>query len=113
LSRRKTENRRTILYIGGQMLHRGRNAVTQYERARSEYADLGVDVESVLDALAEIPVSIHCWQGDDVGGFERPDSVLAGGGIQATGNFPERLGTWRNCGRIWTRSSRLFREPIG
>jgi L-rhamnose isomerase len=87
------------------MLHRGRNAVTQYERARSEYADLGVDVESVLDALAEIPVSIHCWQGDDVGGFERPDSVLAGGGIQATGNFP---GKARNVEELRADLDKVF-----
>jgi L-rhamnose isomerase len=47
----------------------------------------------VIARLARIPVSIHCWQGDDVGGFERPGSVLAGGGIQVTGNYPGKART--------------------
>ena len=49
-----------------------------YDTARAAYAALGVDTDAVLARLARIPVSIHCWQGDDVGGFERPGSVLAG-----------------------------------
>ncbi len=62
--------------------------MTQYEHAQAEYARLGVDTEAVLNKLVGVPISIHCWQGDDVGGFESPDAVLAGGGIQTTGNFP-------------------------
>ena len=42
----------------------------RYQAAREVYAALGVDTEKALHALAEIPLSIHCWQGDDVGGFE-------------------------------------------
>ncbi|PKL11957.1 MAG: L-rhamnose isomerase, partial [Spirochaetae bacterium HGW-Spirochaetae-8] len=64
-----------------------------YDTARAAYAALGVDTDAVIARLARIPVSIHCWQGDDVGGFERPGSVLAGGGIQVTGNYPGKART--------------------
>ncbi|MFN4154074.1 MAG: L-rhamnose isomerase [Paracoccaceae bacterium] len=60
-----------------------------YESARQQFADWGVDTETALSALATIPISMHCWQGDDVKGFERR-SGTAGGGIQATGNHPGR-----------------------
>lgn len=58
-----------------------------YELARERYADLGVDTEQALSALAGISLSLHCWQGDDVAGFEAPDAGL-GGGIAVTGNYP-------------------------
>ena len=57
--------------------------------AKEYYEDLGVDAEAALAALQEIPISIHCWQGDDVVGFER-DAGGASGGILATGNYPGR-----------------------
>ena len=60
---------------------------TPYSFAQENYAKLGVDTEAVLAALAATPISLHCWQGDDVGGFENPNAVLSGG-IQATGNYP-------------------------
>ncbi|MCC5954909.1 MAG: L-rhamnose isomerase [Natronohydrobacter sp.] len=60
-----------------------------YDLARAEFADWGVDTETALTALAAIPISVHCWQGDDVGGFEQR-SGTSGGGIQATGNHPGR-----------------------
>lgn len=59
-----------------------------FNTAVEAYAALGVDVQAALDKLATIPLSLHCWQGDDVGGFEEPGAVLAGGGIQTTGNYP-------------------------
>ena len=59
-----------------------------YKIAKAQYEEYGVDVENVLETLKSIPISIHCWQGDDVGGFEKPNSKLTGGGIQATGNYP-------------------------
>jgi len=58
-----------------------------YEWARDRYARLGVSADRALDVLRGIPISLHCWQGDDVGGFEN-DLGLTGGGIQATGNHP-------------------------
>ncbi|MEJ2246376.1 MAG: L-rhamnose isomerase [Acidobacteriota bacterium] len=59
-----------------------------YEIAGEVYAEIGVDTERALDRLDRTPVSLHCWQADDVGGCEHPDSALAGGGIQTTGNYP-------------------------
>lgn len=64
-----------------------------YESARGKYAELGVDTEKALGALARVPLGIHCWQGDDVGGFEREGSALGGGGIQVTGNYPGKART--------------------
>lgn len=67
--------------------------ITQgYEHAREVYGALGVDVDAAMDRLASIPVSLHCWQGDDVGGFESLSSA-SGGGIQATGNYPGKAVT--------------------
>lgn len=58
-----------------------------YESARERYAAIGVDTDKAIEKLATIPISLHCWQGDDVGGFESPDGEL-GGGIAVTGNYP-------------------------
>ena len=64
----------------------------RYESARAAFARYGVDVDAALAKLAEKPISIHCWQGDDVHGFDRPDETLSGG-IQTTGNYPGRART--------------------
>lgn len=64
-----------------------------YSAARETYAALGVDTEAALATLARTPISLHCWQGDDVGGFERAGASLDGGGIQATGNYPGKART--------------------
>jgi L-rhamnose isomerase len=64
-----------------------------YELAREQFAELGVDTDAALKALRRYAISIHCWQADDVGGFERPDAMLSGGGIQATGNYPGKART--------------------
>lgn len=58
-----------------------------YEIAKERYAAVGVDVEEAISKLQEISLSLHCWQADDVAGFENPDGKLSGG-IQATGNYP-------------------------
>ncbi len=60
--------------------------------ARERYAQLGVNVDRALKTLAQIPVSLHCWQGDDVGGFENFGGTL-GGGLVATGNHPGKART--------------------
>ena len=60
-----------------------------YALARERYAEHGVDTENVLRQLHEIPISMQCWQGDDVLGFENPNGSLTGG-IQTTGNYPGR-----------------------
>ena len=63
-----------------------------YELAKERFAEIGVDTEKALQTLNEIPISIQCWQGDDVRGFENPDGNLTGG-IQTTGNYPGRART--------------------
>ncbi len=61
--------------------------------AREQYAALGVDVDKALAGMNDITLSLHCWQADDVGGFEVPDAALSGGGIQSTGNYPGKATT--------------------
>lgn len=61
-----------------------------YSEARERYSVLGVDTEAAITAALKIPLSLHCWQGDDVSGFEKPGASLSGGGIQVTGNYPGR-----------------------
>ncbi|MEX2316158.1 MAG: L-rhamnose isomerase, partial [Pirellulales bacterium] len=63
-----------------------------YEAARERYAELGVDTEAALKRLAKVPVSLHCWQGDDLGGFDNPGGEL-GGGLAVTGNYPGKART--------------------
>jgi len=63
-----------------------------YSLSHERYASLGVDTEAALATLATLPVSIHCWQGDDVGGFEHGGQSL-GGGIAVTGNYPGKART--------------------
>ncbi len=64
-----------------------------YQLAKAQYAELGVDTKAVLDELNKIVISLHCWQTDDVGGFEKEGAELGGGGIQTTGNFPGKAKT--------------------
>lgn len=71
---------------------RSRNIQSAYVLARERYAGLGVDTERVLKQLAAVPVSLHCWQGDDVGGFENFGGALTGG-IVATGDYPGKART--------------------
>ena len=63
-----------------------------YESAKAQFADWGIDTEAAIERLKIIPISMHCWQGDDVVGFEQK-SGSSGGGIQATGNHPGRART--------------------
>lgn len=63
-----------------------------YELAKQRYAEIGVNTDEAITALKKIPISLHCWQGDDVGGFEST-AGLTGGGIQATGNYPGKART--------------------
>jgi L-rhamnose isomerase len=63
----------------------------RYELAKEQYGKLGVDTEAVLETLKNIPISMHCWQGDDVIGFDH-DGPLTGG-IQTTGNYPGKART--------------------
>lgn len=64
-----------------------------YQIAKAQYADLGVDTDKVIEQMDDIVISLHCWQTDDVGGFEKEGAELGGGGIQATGNYPGKAKT--------------------
>ncbi len=63
-----------------------------YQLAKKEYEKWGINVDNVLEQLKQVPISIHCWQGDDVGGFEVNKGELSGG-IDVTGNYPGKART--------------------
>ena len=65
--------------------------MTAYELAKEKYAKYGVDVEAAINTLKNAPVSLHCWQGDDVIGFDHEGPLT--GGIQTTGNYPGKATT--------------------
>ena len=65
--------------------------MTRYEQAREMYKALGVDTEKALETLKDVTVSVHCWQGDDVVGFDSKEALS--GGIQTTGNYPGKANT--------------------
>jgi L-rhamnose isomerase len=75
------------------MMSKDKNIEKAYELAVERYAELGVDVKKALEKLQKISISLHCWQTDDVIGFEKHDESVSGGGIQATGNYPGRART--------------------
>ena len=74
------------------------------EQARAQYAELGVSVDQAVERLAAIPISLHCWQGDDVGGFERAGTEL-GGGLAVTGNYS---GKARNADELRADAARAL-----
>src|SRR6266436_6427900 len=69
-----------------------RNIEGAFTLAEERYAQQGVDAGQALEKLARIPISLHCWQGDDVGGFENGGAEL-GGGLAVTGNYPGKART--------------------
>ncbi|NLX96125.1 MAG: L-rhamnose isomerase [Rhodopirellula sp.] len=75
-----------------------------YQWARDRYLEFGVRVDDALEQLRRIAVSVHCWQGDDVGGFES-DQGLSGGGIMATGSYPGRA---RNPDELRSDAEKAF-----
>ena len=76
-----------------------------YRMAQERYALLGVATDEALRILATVPISLHCWQGDDVAGFESPDGEM-GGGIAATGNYP---GKARNADELRCDLDKAYR----
>jgi L-rhamnose isomerase len=67
-----------------------RRITAAYNLARDTYADLGIDTEAAITRALATPISLHCWQADDVRGLEAPEPGGASGGIMATGNYPGR-----------------------
>ena len=80
---------------------------TPYTFAQESYAALGVDTETALRRLATVPISLHCWQGDDVGGFEQAGD-LSGSGLAATGNYPGKARTIEELRRDLEQAYRLI-----
>jgi L-rhamnose isomerase len=74
------------------MAIRTRQVERAFELAKERYAELGVDVDRALARLGDVAVSLHCWQGDDVGGFEGSGEAI-GGGLAVTGSYPGRART--------------------
>ena len=70
----------------------GENVGRAFALAQNQYAEWGVDVEVALRRLSAIAISLHCWQGDDVGGFENSGQEL-GGGLAVTGHYPGKART--------------------
>ena len=65
--------------------------MTRFESTKEIYASFSVDAEAALEKLKDVPISVHCWQGDDVGGFDNKEALS--GGIQTTGNYPGKART--------------------
>jgi L-rhamnose isomerase len=78
--------------VEGPRLMSNRSIEAGYALAKQQYADLGVNTDDAIRRLARVPISLHCWQGDDVGGFEHFGEGL-GGGLAATGNYPGKART--------------------
>ena len=90
---------------------RDNNRIEQaYQLAKDTYATLGVDVDDVVTKLKDVVISLHCWQADDVSGFETPDASLSGGEFRLL----EIIGTGqpvrKRCRLIWTTFCLCFRE---
>ena len=67
--------------------------MSNYEEAKRRYLDMGIDTEKAIETLKDVSVSLHCWQGDDVRGFDTDPNKPLTGGIQTTGNYPGRAST--------------------
>ena len=80
---------RVVCYLKGIQNRMGNLKAIEkiYKAAQQRYAELGVDTDKAIEKLGKIAISLHCWQGDDITGFENIEAD-SGGGIQATGNYP-------------------------
>ena len=86
---------------------------TSYRHAKAEYEALGVDTDTAIKNMDKVVIGLHCWQADDVAGFEKPDAVLGGGGILATGNCPGKARTIDQLRTDIEKVMSLFRENNG
>ena len=66
--------------------------MSRYSEAKEMYAKWGIDTDAAIKALKKVPVALHCWQGDDVRGFDQKVDALSGG-IKTTGHYPGRVST--------------------
>lgn len=77
--------------------------MNMYDEAKEEYKTVGIDTEAAINSLKEIPISVHCWQGDDVAGLDRGEALS--GGIQTTGNY---LGKARSFNELTSDIAKAF-----
>ena len=78
-----------------------------FESAKARYKGFGVDVEHAIAQLADKAISIHCWQGDDVAGFDQKDGK-AGDGIQTTGNYPGKARSFEELKADFLKAASLI-----
>ena len=83
------------------------NIKKAYELAKEMYAAIGVDTDAALKAMEQVNISLHCWQADDVVGFESSQQARSGG-IQATGNYPGKATTFAELRRDIDEGFRLL-----
>lgn len=69
--------------------------MSRYAEAKERYAKLRIDTEKAIETLRNVSISLHCWQGDDVRGFDTDPSKPLTGGIQTTGNYPGRAASYK------------------
>ena len=81
--------------------------MSSYDIAKERYAEFGIDTEAAMRILAKTPISIHCWQGDDVSGFDRANGGAADG-IQTTGNYPGRARNFEELKADFTKACELI-----
>jgi L-rhamnose isomerase len=81
-----------VVHVAEREIMSSKQVESAYELAKQRYAEWGVDVDQAVARLAKVPISLHCWQGDDVGGFENAGLDL-GGGLAVTGNYPGKART--------------------
>src|SRR6266481_7057331 len=86
---------------------RAKNIERSYRLAKERYAQVSVRTDEVLNVLRRVAISIHCWQGDDVGGFEGARQTL-GGGLVATGNYPGKARTPEELRRDFEKALSLI-----
>lgn len=79
--------------------------LASYALAQARYAELGVDTDAAIEQLKNVSISLQCWQGDDVAGFEHAEASLAGSGLQVTGNYPGRA---RNTAELRMDAEQAF-----
>src|SRR5690606_40725154 len=83
---------------------------TPYTFARDAYAAYGVDTEAAINQALSVPISLHCWQADDVRGLETPKGPVDGGGIMATGNHPGRARSEEHTSELQSRENLVCRR---
>ena len=92
-------------------MSRSVNIEENYRIAKEQFGEFNIDTDESLKKLSSIPISIHCWQGDDVGGFEQSGEGLSGG-IAVTGNYPGKASTPDELRSDFEKAISLVDRPI-